>query len=93
MMSFRIKVKNTIFEWKNKKLHCDDDQTLKELKEHLELHIPTVVVMPDEIDYDDDLTNGSNAYYAIIGEFKEAKVLVEPDEEFLHPDYEPGRIY
>lgn len=92
-MSFKIKVDEAIFEWKDNKLHCSSDKKLNDLKELLTFHIPKVVTMPDGIDYDEDLTNGSNAYFAILGTFKNSEVLKEPTDKFLHPYFDETVIY
>ena len=92
-MSFKIKVEEAIFEWKDNKLHCSSDKKLNELKELLKFHIPKVVVMPDGIDYDEDLTAGSNAYFAILGTFKNSEVIKEPTDKFLHPYFDETVIY
>lgn len=93
-LSFKIKVNDTaIFEWKDDTLTCSDSFAMEYLKDMSLAHIPKVVAMPDLIDFDDDLTDGRNAYYAIIGLFDNHEVLEEPTEEFLDYGYVEGRIY
>lgn len=93
-MSFKIKVDDkATFEWKNNKLYCDDEKAMRQLKHRLVIHIPTVVIMPDMIDYDDDLTDGRNAYYAITGSFPDHEVLEEPSEDFLFSYFDENVIY
>lgn len=92
-MSFKIKVGRALFEWENDKLVCDSAETLSELKTALALHTPEVIALPDLIDYDDDLTDGRNAYYAILGTFDNCEILEKPDEKFLDYGYEENKIY
>lgn len=92
-MSFKIKVGRALFEWKNDKLSCDNAETLSELKTALALHTPEVIALPDLIDYDADLSDGRNAYYAILGTFDNCEILEKPDESFLDYGYEENKIY
>lgn len=93
-MSFIVKVANgTIFEWKDDSLQCSDTETMKYFMEMLGWHIPKVVAQPDLIDFNDDLTDGRNAYYAVTGIFQEHEVLKYPSEEFLDYGYIEGQIY
>ncbi len=92
-MGFKIRVGNESFEWFDQKLVCSSHEKMQELIESLKDHIPTVLALPDLIDYDDDLTNGRNAYYTILGSFKECEVVKKPSEDFLGYGYVEGRIY
>lgn len=92
-MGFKIKADGAIFEWYGSKLHCTDDIVMKLFKDLLSFHIPEVVAIPGVIDYDDDLTDGRNAYYAILGIFEDCEILKTPSKEFLDEDYVKGRIY
>lgn len=92
-MSFKIQVEDDVFEWLNGKLECSSDSRMNELKELLELHIPTVVIPPGQVDYDNDLSDGPNAYYAIKGIFQKPKVLIEPTEDFLFEYFDDDVIY
>lgn len=92
-MSFKIRVGQDFFEWKNDELVCSDDATMKELKALLEFHIPNVVVHPGGIDYNSDLTDGPNSYYAILGSFKNCEIIKEPSEDFLFDYFDENAIY
>lgn len=85
-MAFKIRVKGAIFEWRDDSLHCTNESVMNALKQGLQLHIPKVVVPPDLIDFDDDLKDGRNAFYAILGVFADSEIIEEPSEGFLDYD-------
>ncbi|MGX7196739.1 hypothetical protein [Enterococcus olivae] len=92
-MSFKIKVYDAEFYWENGALHCTDKTLFKNFKELLAAHIPAVVVMPDMIDYDDDLTDERNAFLAINGIFPVTEISEMPADEIMFADMEENRIY
>ncbi len=92
-MSFKIKATGAVFEWKKGALQCSDDRIINYLKDILEIHEPETVILPDMINYDDDLTDGRNAYLAILDIFQDAEVLEKPDEDFLNLEYDKDVVY
>lgn len=91
-MRFEIRVRDAIFEWRDGKLICTSKNVMELLKEELAFREPKLIAMPDMIDYDDDLTDGENAYNAILGTFPDCEVIVKPAAEDLY-QFDPNVIY
>lgn len=92
-MAIKVKVDKVLFEWKDGKLQSNDDELLEHFKFMLEMHIPTVVAMPDLVDYYNDLTDERNMFLALKGIFEECEVIESPASKILEYDTDYDRIY
>lgn len=91
-MRFEINVNGAVFEWRNNYLHCSNQEAMDHLKQELMFHTPTLLAMPDLIDYDGDLTDGPNAYYAIRGTYPECEVIVDLEKKYLY-EFDESVVY
>lgn len=71
------------FWWNHDKLYCTDVQAEAWLYQMAQLHLPEIVVLPDVMDYDGDLTEGRMAYNAILDIFPNHQIIKEPSNEFI----------
>jgi len=79
------------FGWDNDHLVTNSTAAYDYLVFKMTYHVPTLVCLPDEMDYTDDMTTGGNVYKAILAVFPNAMIEQSPNDEFMGQD--EGEIY
>ncbi|MFC6164358.1 hypothetical protein ACFP3T_06735 [Lactiplantibacillus dongliensis] len=71
------------FGWDNDRLVTNSTAAYDYLAFEMTYHVPTLIRLPDEMDYTNDMTMGANVYKAILAVFHKAVVEQAPTDEFM----------